>query len=131
MELTGKKALVTGGIGGEAAKLLAQAGAQVIVTGRDPERGAALGKTVTGPGGAARFQAADLADPDSLRSLVEAAGEVDILVDNAAVFPMGPTISPETGLDDEAFETASFDAGDRAAYVTGTIVAADGGRTAI
>ena len=99
--------------------------------GRDPERGAALVKTVTGQGGAARFQDVDLADPDSLRSLVEAAGEVDILVDNAAVFPMGPTISSETGLDDEAFETASFDAGDRAAYVTGTIVAADGGRTAI
>ena len=113
MELTGKKALVTGatgGIGGEAAKLLAQAGAHVVVTGRDPERGAALVKTITEQGGTARFQAADLTDPDSLRSLVEAAGEVDILVNNAAVFPMGPTISPETALDGEAFDTTSFDA---------------------
>jgi NAD(P)-dependent dehydrogenase (short-subunit alcohol dehydrogenase family) len=113
MELTGKKALVTGatgGIGGAAAKLLAQAGAQVIVTGRDPERGAALVKTITADGGTARFEAADLADPDSLRSLVEAVGEVDILVNNAAVFPMGPTISPESALGGEAFDTTSFDA---------------------
>ena len=113
MELTGKTALVTGatgGIGGETAKLLAQAGAQVIVTGRDPERGAALVKAITADGGTARFEAADLTDPDSLRSLVASAGEVDILVNNAAIFPMGPTISPETTLRGEAFETASFDA---------------------
>ena len=115
MELTGKTALVTGatgGIGGETAKLLAQAGAHVVVTGRDPERGSALVKAITQQGGTARFEAADLADPRSLRSLVEAAGEVDILVNNAAIFPIAPTISPETAVAgaDEPFDTASFDA---------------------
>jgi NAD(P)-dependent dehydrogenase (short-subunit alcohol dehydrogenase family) len=113
MELTGKTALVTGstgGIGSATAKLLAEAGAQVVVTGRDPERGNALVKAITHEGGAARFEAADLADPRSLRSLVEAVGHVDILVNNAAIFPMGPTIPAETADDGEAFDTASFDA---------------------
>ncbi|HEY3867650.1 MAG TPA: SDR family NAD(P)-dependent oxidoreductase [Actinocrinis sp.] len=113
MELTGKTALVTGatgGIGAEAAKLLAAAGAQVIATGRDPERGAALVKAITEHGGAARFTAADLTDPASVRELVEAAGQVDILVNNAAIFPMGPTVPAGSSDDDEVFDTAELDA---------------------
>ena len=35
---------------------------------------------------------------------------MDILVNNAAVFPMGSTVPQETALDDEAFDTTSFDA---------------------
>jgi NAD(P)-dependent dehydrogenase (short-subunit alcohol dehydrogenase family) len=110
MELTGKKALVTGatgGIGGEAARLLAAAGAQVVVTGRDTERGEALVKKIAEAGGDARFAAADLADPDSLRALVEEVGEVDILVNNAAIFPIGPTISPDGP--QHAFDMSAFD----------------------
>jgi NAD(P)-dependent dehydrogenase (short-subunit alcohol dehydrogenase family) len=113
MELTGKTALVTGatgGIGGETAKLLAAAGAHVVVTGRDAERGANVVKAITEQGGTARFEPADLADPGSLRALIEAVGEVDILVNNAAIFPMGPTISPDGADDGSAFDTASFDA---------------------
>lgn len=111
MELKGKTALVTGatgGIGGETAKLLAAAGAEVIVTGRDAERGATIVKAITELGGSARFIAADLADPDSVRDLVETAGAVDILVNNAAIFPMGPTISPDPAHD--LFDTATYDA---------------------
>jgi NAD(P)-dependent dehydrogenase (short-subunit alcohol dehydrogenase family) len=113
MGLTGKTALVTGatgGIGGETARLLARAGAHVIVTGRDPERGAALVKAIATDGASARFEAADLADPRSLRALVVAAGQVDILVNNAAIFPMGTTISSQSAPDGEGFDTASFDA---------------------
>jgi NAD(P)-dependent dehydrogenase (short-subunit alcohol dehydrogenase family) len=110
MELEGKTALVTGatgGIGGETAKLLAANGAKVIATGRDTERGGALVKAIAEQGGTARFTAADLAETDSLRTLVEATGEVDILVNNAAIFPIVPTI-PAEGSD--AFDTANFDA---------------------
>jgi NAD(P)-dependent dehydrogenase (short-subunit alcohol dehydrogenase family) len=113
MALTGKRALVTGatgGIGGETAKLLAAEGAYVVVTGRDAGRGANLVKAIAEQGGAARFAAADLADPDSLRALVETAGDVDILINNAAIFPMGPTISPDAAGERTAFDTASFDA---------------------
>ncbi|HTJ67143.1 MAG TPA: SDR family oxidoreductase [Actinospica sp.] len=111
MELKGKTALVTGatgGIGGETAKLLAAAGAEVIVTGRDAERGATTVKAITEQGGNARFVAADLADPSSVRALAEAVGSVDILVNNAAIFPIEPTISPDTSHD--AFDTTSYDA---------------------
>ena len=120
MELTGKSALVTGGTGGigsETAKLLAAAGAQVAITGRDGERGAAVVKAIAESGGSARFVAADLTDPDSVRALVGAVGAVDILVNNAAVFPMGPTVPQDapfgggdTASSTELLDTASFDA---------------------
>lgn len=85
MEFTGKTALVTGsgtpgGLGHAIAEILARGGATVLVTGRDPARGA---QTAEGLG--ARFIAADLADPDSVRALAAEAGAVDILVNNAAL----------------------------------------------
>ena len=117
MELTGKTALVTGGTGGigsETAKLLAAAGAQVVITGRDTERGAAVVKAIAESGGSARFVAADLTDPRSIRALVEAAGAVDILVNNAALFPMGPTVPQDAAFaasdGTESFDITSFDA---------------------
>ena len=95
MELKNKVALITGattGIGREAAKLLAAEGAEVIVTGRHTKRGAATAEDITESGGTARFVRADLADLASLRQLAREAGEVDILVNNAAAFPMGPAL---------------------------------------
>ena len=106
MELTGKTALITGsttGIGRETALLLASAGAAVIVSGRNAERGAQTVESITGQGGQARFVAADLTDPDSLRSLAETAGDVDILVNNAAVFPGAPTTAQDIASFDSAF----------------------------
>ena len=114
MELTGKVALVTGstgGIGGLTAELLAAAGAEVVVTGRSTERGAAAVRAITDRGGRARFVAADLSDLDAVRRLAQDAGEVDILVNNAAVFPGGPTVSQDA----DAFE-AAFTANVRAPY---------------
>ncbi|MGH6655081.1 MAG: SDR family NAD(P)-dependent oxidoreductase [Actinocrinis sp.] len=104
MELTGKTALITGstgGIGGETARLMAAAGADVIVSGRGVERGEALVKEITAAGGSARFVPADLTDQDALDRLVSAAGVVDILVNNAAIFPGAPTVDQDL---------ASFDA---------------------
>lgn len=105
MELTGKIALVTGstsGIGSEAARLLAASGAHVIVTGRNAERGAATVKSISEAGDSARFVQADLTDLASLRHLAEEAGDVDILVNNAAIFPGGPTTSQDV----ETFDVA-------------------------
>jgi NAD(P)-dependent dehydrogenase (short-subunit alcohol dehydrogenase family) len=117
MELTGKTALVTGatsGIGAETAKLLAAEGAQVIVTGRDGERGAATVKAIEESGGSARFVAADLTDPDALGGLVEAVGAVDVLVNNAAHFVFGTVLAQEGSPGDMngagPFDTKSFDA---------------------
>jgi NAD(P)-dependent dehydrogenase (short-subunit alcohol dehydrogenase family) len=94
VELKGKVALVTGstsGIGCAAAQLLASEGAAVIVSGRDGARGAAIVHEITNAAGSARFAGADLADPSSLRRLIDEVGDVDILVNNAGHFPAGPT----------------------------------------
>ncbi|MFE7169396.1 SDR family NAD(P)-dependent oxidoreductase [Streptomyces sp. NPDC057616] len=105
MELSNKLALVTGGtggIGGETARLLAGQGAEVVVSGRDAVRGAAAVRSITDAGGRARFVAADLTDLASLRRLAETAGDVDILVNNAAIFPGAPTVDQDV----DTFDTA-------------------------
>jgi NAD(P)-dependent dehydrogenase (short-subunit alcohol dehydrogenase family) len=87
MELTNQTALITGGtagIGLACARLLAREGASVIVTGRHAERGEVATTRING---SARFIQADLSDIHSVKSLVQQAGNVDILVNNAANFP--------------------------------------------
>src|SRR6202042_1557787 len=98
-DLAGSTALITGatsGIGRATAVRLAQRGAHVLVSGRDPGRGEAAVDAIRAAGGKADFIAADLPDPDSVRALARRAvelggGHVDILVNNAGVFPFGPT----------------------------------------
>ena len=105
MELVGKTALITGstrGIGAETARLFAAEGAEVIVSGRDVERGAQIVNDISGDGGHARFIAADLLDLGSLRGLADAAGPVDILVNNAAIFPMAGLVDQDAA----SFESA-------------------------
>ncbi|MFC7261405.1 SDR family NAD(P)-dependent oxidoreductase [Streptomyces lutosisoli] len=105
MELSNQLALVTGatgGIGSETARLLAAQGAEVVVSGRDAGRGGATVSSITDAGGRARFVAADLTDLASLRNLAEAAGDVDVLVNNAAFFPGAPTVDQDV----DTFDTA-------------------------
>src|SRR3954451_13022724 len=73
--------LVTGstaGIGLETARLLADEGARVVVTGRDPERV----ERARAETGAFAGIAADLSDPGAAERLVSQAGRVDCLVNN-------------------------------------------------
>ena len=93
-ELDGQRALVTGataGLGRAIAVQLAREGAEVIVHGRDPERGAQVVEQVEAAGGTARFVAADISDPESVERLAREAGDVDILVNNAGFSVWGPT----------------------------------------
>lgn len=111
MELAYKTVLITGGtagIGLACARLMAREGATVIITGRDPERGEVAAASIDG---SVRFIAADMADIESVRSLVEQAGAVDILVNNAANFPAALTV--DQGVD--AFER-TFDTNVRGTY---------------
>ncbi|MBU9762765.1 SDR family oxidoreductase [Mycobacterium sp. TNTM28] len=98
MSLTGKNALVTGatsGIGRATAALLAERGAHVLVSGRDVDRGAKVVTEIRNAGGTADFVGATLTDAASARTLADRAaeltGQVDILVNNAAIAVFGPT----------------------------------------
>jgi NAD(P)-dependent dehydrogenase (short-subunit alcohol dehydrogenase family) len=81
-DLQDQLALVTGatsGLGRAIALQLAADGAEVVVHGRDAERGRETVAAITGAGGRARFISADLSDP------------ADILVNNAGFSVFGPT----------------------------------------
>ncbi|CAN5574554.1 SDR family oxidoreductase [soil metagenome] len=104
MELNGYRALVTGGtagIGLACARLLATEGAQVIITGRDRARGEAA----AAPHDRLRFVVADLADLGSLDALAQHAGDVDILVNNAATFPGALTVDQDVASFERTFDT--------------------------
>jgi NAD(P)-dependent dehydrogenase (short-subunit alcohol dehydrogenase family) len=105
MELNDQTALITGGtagIGLACARLLAREGAAVTITGRDAQRGAAA---VAELGAGVRYLQADMADAESVRALAQQAGEVDILVNNAAAFPAALTVDQGVAAFDRTFDT--------------------------
>ncbi|PWK91476.1 NAD(P)-dependent dehydrogenase (short-subunit alcohol dehydrogenase family) [Lentzea atacamensis] len=98
--LENQKALVTGatsGIGRAIAVKLAEEGATVYVTGRRAELGKETVDLIEKAGGTGHFIVADVANIDDVRRLAEEVGEVDVLVNNAGIFPFSPT--PEQSLD--------------------------------
>src|SRR3954453_6744223 len=89
-KLTGKTVLITGstdGVGRLVARRLGEAGARVLVHGRDAARGAEVVSEIEQAGGAATFLRADLASLVEVRRLAKAARDVtdqlDILINNA------------------------------------------------
>jgi 3-oxoacyl-[acyl-carrier protein] reductase len=90
--LAGKVALVTGGtrgIGLAVARSLADDGASVVVSGRDPGRLENASKELEGLGASALAVAADATKREDTDRLVEAAkerfGRIDVLVNNAGI----------------------------------------------
>jgi NAD(P)-dependent dehydrogenase (short-subunit alcohol dehydrogenase family) len=88
----GKIALVTGassGLGARFAKVLAQAGAQVVLASRRVDRLKELRAEIESHGGAAHVVALDVTDITSIKSAVAhaetEAGPIDILVNNSGV----------------------------------------------
>jgi NAD(P)-dependent dehydrogenase (short-subunit alcohol dehydrogenase family) len=105
-DLEGLSALVTGatsGIGRAAAEELGRQGAEILVHGRDPGRGAAVVSTIAAEGGKARFVAADLSDLAQLDDLAGQAGPVDVLVNNAGFSWFGPTADLDAATFDRLF----------------------------
>jgi len=92
IDLSGRVALVTGassGLGTQFAKVLAQAGAGVVLAGRRIERLKALRAEIEADGGDAHVVTLDVTDHASIKSAVAHAetemGTIDILVNNSGV----------------------------------------------
>jgi NAD(P)-dependent dehydrogenase (short-subunit alcohol dehydrogenase family) len=105
-DLHNRTAVVTGstsGIGKSTALALARDGFDVVIHGRDPERGAATVEEITAAGGRARFIAADLSDAADVERLASEAGEVDVLVNNGGFSWFGPTDQLDTDTFDRLF----------------------------
>jgi len=92
-------ALITGGtsgIGRATANKLAQLGIHVIVVGRDSKSGEKTVMEIRAAGGKADFISSDLRDASSAREVARRAveignGNMDILINNAGIYPFGPT----------------------------------------
>ena len=105
--LGGQVAVVIGGtgvLGGALALGLAKAGAAVVVSGRDPEKGAARVKEIEEVGGTAEFLPVDVGRRDSIEGLlartIETRGRVDMLINGAGVNNAGAYFD----LEDEAWD---------------------------
>ena len=92
VNLNGKVALVTGassGLGARFAKILAEAGAQVVLAARRVERLKELRAEIESNGGAAHLVALDVTDYASIKSAIAhaetEAGPIDILINNSGV----------------------------------------------
>jgi NAD(P)-dependent dehydrogenase (short-subunit alcohol dehydrogenase family) len=106
-------ALITGGtsgIGLATAKKFAQLGIHVLVVGRNAERGRKAVEEIRAAGGKADFISSDVRDAASAREVAKRAielgeGQVDILINNAGIFPFGPTHEMTEEQFDRVFST--------------------------
>jgi 3-oxoacyl-[acyl-carrier protein] reductase len=91
-DLSGTTTLVTGGSGGIGrgiAERFAEAGSAVVVHyNRDREGAIAVVERIEAAGGTAMALRADLTDDDACHALVDAAGGLDILINNAGIQPV-------------------------------------------
>lgn len=110
--LQGKVALITGaskGIGESMARLMAAAGASIVVSSRKQEAVDALAKNIKDQGGEATGIAANMGNLEQVRILVEKTmatyGGIDILVNNAASNPVfGPVLECDTAAFDKIMD---------------------------
>jgi NAD(P)-dependent dehydrogenase (short-subunit alcohol dehydrogenase family) len=87
VDLRGLRALITGstsGIGRASASKLAACGAEVIVHGRSPERVDRAVAELRDAGGRAAPAVGDISTAEGCQLVIDQAGELDILVNNAA-----------------------------------------------
>ncbi len=111
-DLTGKGAIVTGGnkgIGQGIAFRLAEAGAGVMIAARNEEANRDTVKQIRAAGGKAEAVSADMRRrSDAIKvaqATVDAFGSLDILINNAAVFPPSPSLETSEELWDEVLDT--------------------------
>ncbi len=99
IDLSGQTALITGaaqGIGAASAHRLAEAGASVVVTDVNEAAGSRRAQEIIHAGGRARFLPLDVGRlesfPAALARIHEEAPRIDLLVNNAGIFPTAPAL---------------------------------------
>ena len=95
-DLSSLRAVVTGGtrgIGKGIAAALAEAGADVVILGRDVQAGTEAAASMAGHSGRVTFHGADLGDSGAIERAIRVArerlGGIDILCCNAGIYPQG------------------------------------------
>ena len=92
----------TGGIGFGTARLMCAEGAQVVITGRDHDRGQDAQSRLQADGGAARYLHQDVTRPESWAHLIDTVrteyGALHVLVNNAGAYLRKPM--DQSSLDD-------------------------------
>ncbi|MCC5808999.1 MAG: SDR family oxidoreductase [Ectothiorhodospiraceae bacterium] len=98
--LEGKIVLVTGassGIGEATARVLADAGASVMLGARRTERLETLAAGIERAGGIARYRRLDVTSREDVQAFADAAidawGRIDVIVNNAGIMPLSPMAS--------------------------------------
>ena len=109
-QLSGKLALVTGasrGIGAATARALADAGAHVVLTGRDVRALESVEDEIHANGGSSTIAPVDLTEPDGIARLATAIASrwdtLDFLILSAAYLPH---LTPVTQIDQKQFNRA-------------------------
>jgi NAD(P)-dependent dehydrogenase (short-subunit alcohol dehydrogenase family) len=109
-KLSGKVAIVTGstsGIGAAVAVRFASEGANVVISGRNNERGCQIKAHVIEAGGIAEFVECDTSQENDIVNLVKQTvdrfGRIDVVFNNAGVFFTGALEDVTTELWDSAF----------------------------
>jgi 2-deoxy-D-gluconate 3-dehydrogenase len=108
-DISGKSVVVTGaavGIGRGIAGRFVEAGANVIVGDLDAEAASLTAKELEGPGRAVALAVdvtADDAGPAMTAACVEAFGSIDVLVNNAGIYPMSPMLQTSPELFDRVY----------------------------
>lgn len=106
--LAGRTAFVTGasaGLGRHFARLLAAAGARLVIAARRADRLEDVRQEIEAAGGECRCVVVDLADMDAIASLEADLGEVDILVNNAGASRAAMALKVREADWDIAFDT--------------------------
>src|SRR5580692_6077948 len=96
-DVKGKVVAITGassGIGEAAGRLLAAAGAKVVLGARRTDRLEAIAADIRKAGGEADFVAIDVSKREDLESFIRKAqdrfGRLDVLIGNAGLMPLSP-----------------------------------------
>lgn len=110
--LVDKVAIVTGstgGIGEGIARRLAVEGMAVVISGRRAEEGERVAGEISGSGGQALFVGTDVACEADCARLIQTTldrfGRLDVLINNAAIFPQTPLEELTVELWDQVFAT--------------------------